>query len=360
MNVLMNWCTFFVFNSVWQILVLIAIVALLLRVLPKLSNALQYRLWVSCLLLGVVVPLVSTYLAVVPVHTFEAMDREAGINRWKTPRSPEHGRLTLPLTAVSTAHLEWSPFRIVAGSYIISLLFGAGLLLVRLEKTRRIIESRIPVAADLPGTMVLHDELKTNSPAIGIFATRELDAPATVNWPEPVILLPLVFECMDRQEQAAVMAHELAHVERKDFLKNLLLEVLSLSLCYHPAIPWLKKRIAECREAICDEMAAEATSGRTTYAHSLLNVAQMTASQGRLRAGLTLGIANTELERRIMKLVQVPLVVSHGRKLLLQGLCLSVLAFASVGVLCFSLHPTSCKRLGSQHFLSIPPKHSTR
>ena len=350
MSFLVNWCVFFVLNSVWQLLVLIGVAALLVHVLPKLANGLQYRLWVSCLCLAVAIPVAATYLAVTPVHSSASAERVDTPNRWKVPRPPAHGRLTLPLTAVSTGQPVWSPFQIVAGFYIASLLFGVARFLLRLETTRRIVKTRIAVSSELPGMGLLESTLKSNKPAVGIFATAELEGPATVSWPAPLILLPLGFEQMSEQEKVAVMAHELAHVERQDFVKNLLLEVLSLALFYHPALPWLKRRIAECREAMCDEMAAEATCGRTTYALALLNVAQRSKFHERSRTGLALGIEATQLERRIMRLVQAPSVMGHRRKFLPQALCLSALASASVGILCFSLHPTSVQAAGMPAF----------
>ena len=165
-----------------------------------------------------------------------------------------------------------------------------------------------------------------------------------------MILLPTTFELMDGQQLAAVVAHEVAHVERNDFLKNLLLEALSLPLCYHPAMPWLKRRIAECREAICDEMAAESTAGREAYALALLNVAQMTTFRRRFGTALTLGITTTELERRIMKLVEVPSQISSRRKSFLQVLCISTLAVVSIGAFSFSLHPISVQAAGMPAF----------
>ena len=103
MTLLVNWCTFFVLNSAWQFPVLIAIAAVLVRYLPKLSNALGYRVWVSCLLLGMAVSGLSTYLAVIPVHTVRIADNLPASGRWKTSHPIEHGRLTATTTAVESA-----------------------------------------------------------------------------------------------------------------------------------------------------------------------------------------------------------------------------------------------------------------
>lgn len=358
------WCTFFVFNSTWQFALLIATTALLVRLSPKAANGLQYRLWVSCLVLAVTLPLLSTYLAVVPVHSSTAASQSDDTNRWKVPRPAEHGRLTLRLTEVPVTSGHWDVFGLVAAFYGACLAFGLARILLRLEKTRRIVARKTPWTRSTSGFDVLQNSLDTDRRSVKVFASLDVKGPATVNWPSPIVLLPPEFEVLAETERAAVMAHELAHVQRRDFKTNLLLEVVSAALAYHPATPWLKRRIAECREAMCDEMAAQATFGRTKYARCLLDVAQRTAPQGSLWAGLTLGISDTELEGRIMKLVHAPLAMSTRRRSLLHVLCLLTLAFSSVGVLCFSLHPTSVQAAGvpafpfdpSQTFDTLIPK----
>jgi beta-lactamase regulating signal transducer with metallopeptidase domain/peroxiredoxin len=359
-----NWCAFFVFNSSWQLVVLIAVTDFLVRVLPKMANELQYRLWVGCLLLAVGLPFVSTYLALVPVHSSVSASQVDDMNPWKVPRQPEHGRLTLHLTEVSPTYSQWHWLPIITELYTACFLFAVSAVLLRLDRTRRLVARRTPLAFRTATLDVIHERVRAHKREVQIFESAELEGPATVNWPEPMILLPSGFELMTDAEKAAVMAHELAHVQRRDFEKNLFLEAVSSVLAYHPATPWLKRRIEGCREILCDEMAAEATFGRTKYARFLLNIAQRARAEAQLRASLSLGISKTDLERRIMKLVHAPLVLSNRRRSLLHAVCLLVLAFCSVGVLCFSLHPTSVKAAGlpafpfdpSQTFDTLTPK----
>ena len=347
MNLLLNWCTFFVLNSLWQIPVLIVIAALLVRLLPKLSNALEHNVWVCCLLLGVAVPGVSTYMAVVPVRASETI-AVSERDRWKAPHPPEHGRLTEPMTAVETTTAVHSSFRLVAGFYLGSVVIGGGYLLLRLKRTRRIVASRQAVTMTLPNLPV-HPRWRH----VGLFFSRELTIPATLHWPTPMILVPEAFEGLPGPEQIAVLAHEMAHVERADFVKNFLLEVASLPLTYHPLTRWVKRKIAESREALCDEMAAGAATNRSRYAHALLSVARTMAGQ-RHTSGLVLGMTDTHLERRIMKLLQAPLFVSPSRRMLTQALCSLALLGGSVGVVRLSLHPVSVQAAGSPAFSFDP------
>jgi len=99
------------------------------------------------------------------------------------------------------------------------------------------------------------------------------------------------------------LAHECAHLRRRDFLKNLLYRVLLLPLSYHP-IAWMTlARIAVTREMVCDAEAAHFVEGRESYARSLLRLAATIASARPVPTLHAIGIfdANT-FERRVMRL----------------------------------------------------------
>lgn len=346
MTLLVNWCTFFVLNSAWQFPMLIMIAALLLKFLPRLPNALEHMIWIACLLLGVVVPSLSTYLAVVPVHAVQSTNSVPDSDRWKAPHPFEHGYLTAPLTAVETTPVGWSPFGLITSAYAASLFAAVGYLLLRLEKTRRIVGGRVAL-------VTRPDMVTRQGRSVGVFVSRELNGPANLSWPTPMILVPETFKDLHETEQAAVIAHEMAHVVRADFVKNLLLEVVSLPLSFHPLTRWVKRKIADSREVICDEMAVRATTRRGMYAQALLSVARTMAGKAQ-SVGLVLGMTSTQLERRIMKLMQAPLSVSQRRRTLTHALCLAALLGGGLGILRLSLHPVSVQAEGSPAFLFDP------
>ena len=113
-------------------------------------------------------PVISTYLAVVPVRGHGPTDGLDERGRWKTPRPPDHGRLSLRLTGVPSSHSAWSPFRVIASFYAASLLFGIGMLLLRLEKTRRIVRKRMPTTEAFRGTI----KLQTSKQGVEVFASQ--------------------------------------------------------------------------------------------------------------------------------------------------------------------------------------------
>lgn len=86
---------------------------------------------------------------------------------------------------------------------------------------------------------------------------NELCSPVTAGWWRPVVLVPAALVSgMPPQLLEALLAHELAHVRRCDYLVNLIQNAIEILLFYHPAVWWLSNRIREEREQIADDVAA--------------------------------------------------------------------------------------------------------
>lgn len=85
------------------------------------------------------------------------------------------------------------------------------------------------------------------------------EGPVTAGWWRPVVLLPVaVVARMPADLVEALIAHELAHVRRHDYLVNLLQGAVETLLFYHPVVWWLSHRIRIERELVADDLAAAA------------------------------------------------------------------------------------------------------
>ena len=85
----------------------------------------------------------------------------------------------------------------------------------------------------------------------------DLTSPVTAGWWRPVVLVPAsLVSGMPPQLLEALLAHELAHVRRCDYIVNLIQSAIEILLFYHPAVWWLSNRIREEREQIADDIAA--------------------------------------------------------------------------------------------------------
>jgi|HubBroStandDraft_6_1064221.scaffolds.fasta_scaffold27792_2 beta-lactamase regulating signal transducer with metallopeptidase domain len=100
--------------------------------------------------------------------------------------------------------------------------------------------------------------------------------PAVIGWIRPVILVPAgALISLTAQELEAVLAHELAHIRRFDYVANLLQSAIEALMFYHPAMWWVGKRIRAERENCCDDLAIAACGDRVVYARALTALEEM-------------------------------------------------------------------------------------
>ena len=93
---------------------------------------------------------------------------------------------------------------------------------------------------------------------VSIAASSRIFGPVTIGLSRKLVLLPASMTAgLPEADLRAVIAHEFAHMRRNDFLKNLIYELLSLPVSYHPVFWLTRERIMESREMVCDQIAAE-------------------------------------------------------------------------------------------------------
>ncbi len=116
------------------------------------------------------------------------------------------------------------------------------------------------------------------SPAAQFLVSARVRVPMVIGWIKPVVLLPAtVLAGLSSAQLEAVLAHELAHIRRHDYLVNLLQNAVETVFFYHPAIWWISRIVREEREHCCDDIAAAATGGALGYVDALAALEQTRA-----------------------------------------------------------------------------------
>ena len=111
---------------------------------------------------------------------------------------------------------------------------------------------------------------------VRLLASDRVDSPLVVGWLRPVILAPVGVLCGLSPEQIeALLAHELAHVRRHDYLVNVLQGIAESLLFYHPAVWWISRQIRAEREHCCDDLAVDASGDVLVYARALAELESM-------------------------------------------------------------------------------------
>jgi hypothetical protein len=91
-----------------------------------------------------------------------------------------------------------------------------------------------------------------------------------MGWLRPAILLPAgAVTGLSSAQLEAIIAHELAHIRRHDYVINLAQTIVETLLFYHPAVWWLSNRIRLEREHCCDDAAVAVCGDAAGYARAL-------------------------------------------------------------------------------------------
>ena len=241
-------------HFVWQGLLVLALHALVQRGLRGRSAELRYVVSVAALGLMALAPVLTLGVAAL---------RDSGGGGFGllsvSPVGQGSGAVWLPLTVAL-----WS-----AGVLVLSLRLVGGWRTARRMATTGV----RGVAPELRVRFEALAERMGVGRAVRFLESRRADVPLVVGWLRPVVLLPAgALLSLSPRELEAVVAHELAHVRRADYLVNLLQSAVEVLFFFHPAVWILSARVRLERELCCDDAAVEACGEPRTYARALVEL----------------------------------------------------------------------------------------
>src|SRR5579859_2152016 len=90
---------------------------------------------------------------------------------------------------------------------------------------------------------------------VRLLVSAKVATPMLVGWFKPVVLLPLsMLSGFTPHQIELIIAHELGHVRRWDYLANLFQVIVETVLFYHPAVHWISRDVRNARESCCDDL----------------------------------------------------------------------------------------------------------
>jgi serine-type D-Ala-D-Ala endopeptidase (penicillin-binding protein 7) len=159
--------------------------------------------------------------------------------------------------------------------------------------------------------------------AVALRLLPELAGPVALGLFRPCVLLPAaLLSRLPVDLLEALLAHELAHVRRWDYLANLLQSAVEALLFFHPVVWWLSSRMRAERELVADEISAEALGSSRRLAQALHALSELQPQ----RPGLALAAGGGDLLRRIERLL-APRPQATGWKLALPALLIAATSF---------------------------------
>jgi TonB family protein len=321
-------------NALWQLPLLFAAGWIAARVLRPLGPLAEHRVWVSVLLFQAFLPAASS----IPSQTLlDFSDFFGG------PHNGDQTHVSVVMGPGATLVNPHFPAWLLASLAIVYTAVTAWFairFLWRLYATHLL--GRNAAAVTLAADVAAHWEhcartfgVKTAS----LGTSTQIYGPITIGIVRKLVLLPQdMFAALPETELHTAIAHEFAHMRRHDFFKNLLYEMLSLPVHFHPVLALTRDRLTETREMVCDQLAAS-FADQHQYGRSLLKLATVLVEGSPARSPHAIGIfdANT-FERRVMRLTEKPIQISTRRRFMTLAACTVLGAGICATTLALSVH----------------------
>lgn len=340
------WTLSYLLNSVWQIPVLFVAGWIAARALRRVGAAAEHRVWVVVLLLQVVLPACSA----LPLGWLGSLSSVL-------PHAAAEAKVSVITgdgIASSSIHVPSWGLLVATVGYVVVTLWFALRFLWRCIRLTGIGQDAVP--ALLPEEM---ERCRADCAArfgigcVEILTSARVFSPVTIGLRRRLIVLPAgMISDLANADFQTILAHECAHIRRRDFLRNLMYEALALPVSYHPLLAVTRERLMETREIVCDQMGAE-IAGQRQYARSLLRLASVLTVGAPFSTPHTIGIFDTNiLERRLMNLTDRRTELRGVRRAIILAACVGFGAAACASALALRMNVNALPQ-ASKH----PPAH---
>ena len=320
-------------HTLWQGVAIAAALAVVLRLLRAAPASVRYAASCAAMSMMVFVAVFTFTRIPVPVAAAAAAGQTRPLARPVTlgamPQAlPIVAPPTLPPPAGAPAKTsKIQILRIVVLAWVVGVALmslwhaGGWLWLRRMRRGARIEQWSVVIDR-------LSARLNLCGRAVALIETVRIDVPAVVGVLRPVILVPAsVLSGLTPQQVEAILAHELAHVRRHDYLVNLFQVAVETLLFYHPATWWISSQIRQERENCCDDIASSLCGDRSTYAGAL---AALEERRGMLPPRLAPAATGANLTARVRRVLRLP--PARRRPSRIRSLAAAIVALSCVAL----------------------------
>jgi len=134
--------------------------------------------------------------------------------------------------------------------------------------------------------------------------------PFVLGYFKPVVVIPVeMLTGMPSNQMEAIIAHELAHIRRNDYIINVLQTIIETVFFFHPALWYISSQIRKERENCCDDIAITVCEGSLIYAKALVSVQELTLKKH--YAAVAFSGKKKHLLNRIKRMIMKPKIKTN-------------------------------------------------
>jgi len=133
---------------------------------------------------------------------------------------------------------------------------------------------------------------------VALTHSAAVQVPTVIGWLHPAVLVPVgFFTGLSPVQIEALLAHELAHIRRHDYLVSIIQSVVEALLFYHPAVWWVSRQVRREREYCCDSLAVAACGDVLAYARALSWLEEQRSGMPEVALGANGGVLKLRIQR---------------------------------------------------------------
>ena len=139
---------------------------------------------------------------------------------------------------------------------------------------------------------------------IELYVCPRISGPLAMGVFRSLVLLPAsALTALSPDQLEVVLAHELAHIRRGDYLWNMIQTMVETLFFFHPAVWWVSNNLRQQRELCCDDVALACCSDPVVYATALLHLEEQRSSHLHLAMALDGHRTGISLRERIVRIL---------------------------------------------------------
>jgi len=319
-------------NHLWQSTLFAAAAAVLTLALQKNAARVRYRLWLIAslkflipisLLISFSSHLIKPHVAVTVESDVYSAVEEVSLPFTQTVAPAV---TAAPKLSIKAAYQLPSWQEVLAAVWMCGFVATLGLWMWRWRQAAACLRqaARMPQGREVDTLLQLEQTLGSPKP-LAMFLSPGPGEPGVFGIFRPVLLWPTgISKHLQDRHLEAILAHELAHVRRRDNLTAAMHMLVEAIFWFHPLVWWLGARLADERERACDEEVLQLGKSAQVYAESILKTCEFCV--GSPLACIS-GVTGADLKKRIVRIMteadRAVRQLDYGRRLLL---CVAAIA----------------------------------
>ncbi len=281
----------------------LAVAAMLaIAVVRTRSAPVKHAVWTAVVCAMLALPLLSVALPAIPLRVLQPapMLIEPPTPAAATAVNGPGNAAAVPVPEPRRYLPGWPA--VAVSVYVLGAAFLLGKCALGYVLSRRLLRRSAPITG-----------APVEIPGAALAESKAVSVPLTIGWLHPHILLPACWREWDCAKLEAVLAHEAAHVARRDWLVAALARLNTSVFWFHPLAWWMERKLAALAEEACDEASLLANGDRERYARVLLEMAEaVRAADGRLAWHAVAMARRSQVRQRVEAILDESRRLSRG------------------------------------------------